>query len=190
MGITLETPKTGGPPAVKFPQVGASVIVGIVNVEEYQQHNIDGVAQTWSDGSPKLGKRITGLVVKSEGATVGGDSGDIPANPGDLVTFYAEKGKHYTWSDAVKSAGGVDVGDVMLWKFDREEPPSQRGYNPRKVYIAQIRKPKANDGDLADRCVAAYHEQAQRPTVETPAPSAPMTTDDVADAFGAAVEEF
>lgn len=173
--IQLDTPTTGGPPAVKFPEVGTSVVVGIVNVDEYHQHNIDGVPQTWSDGTPKMGKRVTGLVVSSEGATVGGDHGDQPAAPGDLVTFYCEGGRHYTYRDAVAEAGGVNVGDVMLWKFDHEEPAKQRGYNPRKVYVAKIRRPEAKDGDLADRCVAAYHEQAARPAVDAPSdPVAPL----------------
>lgn len=169
--ITLETPATGGPPAVKFPEVGTSVVVGIVNVDEYHQHNIDGVAQTWSDGTPKMGKRVTGLVVSGD-ATVGGPDGDEPVKAGDLVTFYCEGGRHYTWRDAVAEAGEVNVGDVMKWTFDHEEPAKQRGFNPRKVYVAKIRRPKPEDGDLADRCVAAYHESKARPAVEAPAPQA------------------
>ena len=165
--ITLETPSTGGPPAVKFPEVGTSVIVGIVNVDEYHQHNIDGVAQTWSDGTPKMGKRVTGLVVSGD-ATVSGPDGGAVVQPGELVTFYCEGGRHYTWRDAVAEAGGVNVGDVMRWTFDHEEPPKQRGFNARKVYVAKIRRPEAKDGDLADRCVAKYHELAQRPTVDAP----------------------
>jgi hypothetical protein len=176
--ITLDTPTTGGPPAVKFPEVGTSVVVGIVNVDEYHQHNIDGVAQTWSDGTPKMGKRVTGLVVASEGAVVGGERGDQPVQPGDLVTFYCEGGRHYTWRDAVAEAGGVNVGDVMRWAFDHEEPAKQRGFNPRKVYVAKIRRPEERDGDLADRCVAAYHEAQARPALDAPQPTAPQAAQD------------
>ncbi len=191
MGITLDTPNTGGPPAVKFPEVGTSVVVGIVNVAEYQQHSIDGEPLVWSDGGPKMGKRITGLVVSADGATVGGAEGDVPAQPGELVTFYAEKGKHFTWADAVKEAGSANVGDVMLWKFDSEKPATQRGYNPQKVYVAKLRKPEAKDGDLADRCLAAHHEMKDRPAVDaSPAPAGGMTADEVADAFGAESDPF
>lgn len=166
MGITLDTPTSSGPPAVKFPAVGTSVVVGLVDVEEYAQHNIDGVAQTWNDGTPKMGKRIYGLVVSADGAQIGGDTGDAAVAPGTLVTFYAEKGKHFTWADALKEHGNVEVGDVMQWRFDHEKPATQRGYNPQKVYVAQIRGPKADDGDLADRCMAARQTLKERPSID------------------------
>lgn len=171
MGITLDTPTTAsGLPAAKFPEVGNSIIVGLVDVTEYQQHNMDGVPQTWSDGGPKMGKKVTGLVVSADGATVGSEAGDVAAAPGDLVAFYCEKGRHFTWADALKEHGAVEVGDVMLWKFDHEKPATQRGYSPQKVYVAKIRKPEAKDGDLAERCMAARSSLQSRPTIDAGAP--------------------
>jgi hypothetical protein len=54
----------------------------------------------------------------------------------------------------------------MLWTRDEDEAPKKRGFNPRKVYSAVIRRPEAKDGDLADRCVDAYHAQKARPALD------------------------
>ena len=167
MSITLDTPASSGPPSVKFDNVGDYVTVGIVNVEEYQQRNYDtGEPEVWSDGNPKMGKRSTGLVIDAGNALVGPKGDTRPVETGELVTFHAEGSRHFTWTEAVKAAGSVEVGDVMKWRLDRTEPASNPRYNDRKVYAAVIRKPKAEDGDLADRCVAAYQEMAKRPSLD------------------------
>lgn len=183
--IQLDTGSAGsGTPGVKFDEIGAHVIVGIVNVDEYHQHNIDGVAQTWSDGTPKMGKRVTGLVVSADRALVGGPDGDREAEPGELVTFYCEGGKHYTWRDAVAEAGGANVGDVMKWTFTEEKPPKQRGYNPQKVYVAQIRRAEARDGDLPARCVEEYQRLQQGPQLQSaPAPTTQQAPSTPVDPF-------
>lgn len=167
MSITLDTPASSGPPSVKFDNVGDNVVVGIVNVEEYQQRDYDtGELAYWSDGGPKMGKRITGLVVANNGAVVGPKGDTREAEAGELVTFHAEGSRHFTWTEAVKAAGSVEVGDVMKWSLDRTEPASNPRYNDRKVYVAEIRRPEPKDGDLADRCVAAYQEAQKRPSLD------------------------
>lgn len=167
MSITLDTPASSGPPSVKFDNVGDNVVVGIVNVEEYQQRDYDtNELAYWADGNPKMGKRVTGLVVAANGAVVGPKGDTRPVEVGELVTFHAEGSRHFTWTEAVKAAGSVDVGDVMKWTLDRTEAATNPRYNDRKVYVAQIRKPKPEDGDLADRCVAAYHEAQKRPALD------------------------
>lgn len=166
--IALDSAGTGGPPAVKFHAPDDHVIVGIVDVKDYHQHNIDGVPQTWSDGTAKMGKRVTGLVVAGKGAYTGGSGEEIDVDAGDLVTFYCEGGRHYTWRDAVAEAGGVNVGDVMRWMFERTEPAKTRGFNDRKVYVAQIRRPEAKDGDLPARCVEQYQQLQNAPQVDGP----------------------
>jgi hypothetical protein len=174
MSIPLDTPSSGGPPAVKFPTVGANVVVGICDAKDYQQHDITtGSPMTWSDGKPKMGKLVVGLVVSAEGATVKDGSEERPVAAGELVSFWCEGSRWFPWRDAVKAAGGANVGDVMRWAFDREEPAQRAGFSPRKVYSAAIRRPEARDGDLADRCTRAYHELQERPNLEAPAQPVP-----------------
>ena len=168
--IQLDSVGTSGPPAANLTEPGANVVVGIVNVADYQQRDFDsGELLTWDDGGPKMGKVVTGLVVSAEGTLCGNDSDAPFAQPGDLVSFWCEGGRHYTWRDAVRDANGANVGDVMRWVRLEDEPPKKKGFNPRKVYEAKIRRPDPKDGDLADRCVEKYHELKDRPSVDAPA---------------------
>lgn len=189
--ITLEQPGTAGPPVAALRAPGAHVIVGIVDVTPYQQRTIEGDPLTWADGTPKMGKAITGLVVSAHNTARGTENkqpSTTDVQPGDLVRFYAEKGRHYTWKDAVDAHGTVNVGDVMKWERLDDKPPTNRAHNPQKVYKATLRAPKASDGDLVDRCVAAHQALKQRPSLDQPAPAGVSAAtsgwgDDDLDAF-------
>jgi hypothetical protein len=167
----LDAPTADGPPPAHFPAVGDSIIVGIVDVGEYQQRDYNtGELLSWPDGAPRMGKVVTGLVVSTSGTTdAGTDSASGPAVPGELVRFFCEGGKHYTYRDAIRASGGVHVGDVMLWKRDEDKAPTNPRHNPAKQYTAKIRRPEAKDGDLADRCERARLELKQRPVLDGPA---------------------
>jgi hypothetical protein len=158
--MALDTPTASGPPAAYFPSPDDAIVVGIVDIGEYQQRDYDtGDLKTWPDGGPVMGKVITGLVVSTEGGTEAGNSkGSEPVAPGDLVTFWAEGGKHYTYRDALKEAGEVDVGWVMRWARAADEPAKSTRHNDRKVYVAKIRRPEDRDGDLVARCQTAHDE--------------------------------
>lgn len=178
----LDTPSSSGPPAAYFPEVGDAMVVGIVDVGEYQQRDYDtGDLLTWPDGGPRMGKVVTGLVVEARGSACGGgQKAQTPVEPGDLVTFWCEGSKWFTYSEALKAAGGVNLGDVMLWQRDEDEAPKNTRHNPRKVYSARIRRPEAKDGDIVDRCMAKRRElqehKLDRAPAEEPAPQ-PVTAD-------------
>ncbi len=172
----LDAPETSGPPQAHFPNVDDSIVVGIANVHDYHQRDYDtGELKYWPDGGKVMGKCITGIVVSTTGATdCGGEkSGTHPVNPGDLVTFYAEGGKHFTYRDAIKAHGAVSVGDVMQWRRVEDEPPNNPRHNPRKVYVAQIRGPKPDDGDLQQRCADAHRELTAQKLDEAPPADGP-----------------
>lgn len=153
----LDTPNVGVP-AIKFPAVGDEVTVGIVDVQQYQQRTIDGELKTWDDGSPKMGKRVIGLVVTAKNATLKENDADRPVVADDLVAFYCEGARFFTWKNALKDHGAVSVGDIMDWKFDHEDPPKKRGYNPTKIYVAEIHTPKLQEMEIKQKCIDAYHE--------------------------------
>ena len=167
---TLDAPTSSGPPAIKFTEPGSNVVVGIVDVYEFQQRDDDGNKLTWDDGSPKMGKAVVGLVVNQSGAYTGKkNEPPKPVAPGDLVTFYCQSGKYFTWRDAVQAYGAVSVGDVMKWERLEDKPPRKSTWSPQQVYKAQIRKPDTHDGDIVDRCIAARQERTERPQVDQPA---------------------
>jgi hypothetical protein len=158
--MPLDQPTPSGPPAAYFPAVGDSIVVGIVDVGEYQQRDYDtNEPKTWPDGGKVMGKVVTGLVVSTTGTTSSGsERANGPVTEGDLVTFWCEGGKFFTYRDALAEAGSIDIGDVMLWTRDADEAPSNPRHNARKVYSAKIRRPEARDGDLVERCTAKHRE--------------------------------
>jgi len=175
----LDAPASSGPPAAYFPAVGDSIVVGIVDVGEYQQRDYDNnEPKFWPDGGKVMDKVVTGLVVSTTGSTAAGsEKANGPVNPGDLVTFWCEGGKFFTYRDALKASGGVNVGDVMLWKREADEAPSNPRHNPRKVYTARIRRPEAKDGDLVERCTAKRRELHEQ-RLDQPEPVAASTPAD------------
>lgn len=179
--MSLDTPTSSGPPAAYFPNEGDAIVVGIVDVGTYQQRDYDtGDLKTWPDGGKVEGKVVTGLVMSVAGNTAKGtEKANEPVATGDLITFWCEGGKHYTYRDALKAANGVDRGDVMLWKRETDEPAKNPRHNPRKVYSAVIRRPEAKDGDIVAKCVAAYEATRHRDSLDAPATASATVESDV-----------
>lgn len=173
--MPLDAPSTSGPPAAYFPNEGDTIVVGIVDIGTYHQRDYDtDELKYWPDGGKVEGKVITGLVVSLDGTTCGGSSkANAPIAPGDIVTFWCEGGKFYTYRDALKAHGPINRGDVMLWKRDADKPAKNAKHNPQKVYVAKIRAPKPEDGDLVARCEKAARELAAAKALDAPpAPTA------------------
>lgn len=176
--MPLDQPAQSGPPTAYFPAVGDSIVVGIVNVDNFHQRDYTtGELKYWPDGGAVLGKVVTGLVVSTTGTTAAGsERAHGPVGPGDLVTFWCEGSKWFTYQEALKAAGDIDVGDVMLWKREADKPPTNPKHDPQKVYVAKLRKPEAKDGDLVERCTKAHRElKAQRVDEAPPREPAPAT---------------
>ena len=175
--MSLDAPTASGPPSAYFPTVGDTIVVGIVDVGTYHQkdYNTDEL-KFWPDGGKVEGKVVTGLVVSTTGDTAAGsEKANSPVAAGELVTFWAEGGKYFTYRDALRDHGDVDRGDVMLWKREDDKPATNPKHNDQKVYVAKIRSPKAEDGDLVARCEKAAKELAAAPPLDAPAaPSAPV----------------
>ena len=157
--IQLDAPSQGGPPGIKFPQVGQSVKVGIVDVVDYQQRTMSGELKTFDDGNPKMGKRVIGVVMQNNGGMIKdpeNEDQEILASEGDLVSFFCEGSRFFTWKEALKEHGKVVVGDVMVWKFDRTEKAANKGFNDRKVFTANIQTAGLADGPIKNICVEQY----------------------------------
>ena len=160
MGIQLEQPAAPGLPGPKFAEPGSYVDVGIIDVETVQSRDYEtGDIRKWDDGTPVSHPRITGVVLAAQGARTGRDADERDIAVGETVQIHADGGRIYTWRDAIKEHGAVEVGDVLRWKFDRTEAPRNRMHLPRKVFVAQLRKARSDDGDLVARCEALYHER-------------------------------
>ena len=174
--MPLDAPTTSGPPAAYFPEEGDSIVVGIVDIGSYHQRDYDtDELKYWPDGGKVEGKVITGLVISTSGSTCGGSQkANGPIGAGDIVTFWCEGGKFYTYRDAVKAHGAVQVGDVMRWARLDDKPAQNSRHYPQKVYEARIRKPKAEDGDIVARCRAKRDELHAQQLDAPPSTAAPF----------------
>jgi len=178
--MPLDAPPASGPPSAYLPTVGDTIVVGIVDVGLYHQRDYNtNELKYWPNGGKIEGKVITGLVVSATGHTAAGsEKAHAPVEAGELVTFWCEGGKHFTYEDALKEHGPVDRGDVMRWKREDDKPATNPKHNDQKVYVAKIRAPKAEDGDLVARCEKAAKELADTPPLDAPAASSAPVIDE------------
>lgn len=174
MPIQLDTPGAAGPPAIKLGAIGDYVDLAVVDIDEVRSRDAKtGDPLSWDDGTPRMHKRLTLLVVNaSRGGIVGPRGEEQPVEDGTLVTLHAEGSRWFAYRDAVAEHGTVNVGDVMRWKWAGEKPAQTRGFNPSKVYECKLRAPRGDDGDLVARCEAAHFENRKRTPVDQPAPAA------------------
>jgi hypothetical protein len=132
----------GGGSSAKFDQIGDSVTGVIISTDVQQQTDITtGAPLTWDNGDPRQQ-----LVVRLQ--TEQRD----PDNPDDdgIRAVYVKGSKkagtrsmHDAVATAVRAAGGkgLEEGGTLTVKFVGEEPPSQRGLSPRKLWEATYVQP-------------------------------------------------
>jgi len=107
---------TSGGKAFPFPQIGAKFWDGRITARNVVE--VEGY-----DGTPK---RVPVL--------------EFELPDGSVSTVWLSGGKFTAYRAALTAAGlkTIAVGDLLSMKFEREEPASKAGYNPRKVYVAKI----------------------------------------------------
>jgi hypothetical protein len=168
----------GGGSSAKFDQIGDTVTGVIISTDVQQQTDITtGAPLTWDNGDPRQQ-----LVVRLQ------TSQRDPDNPDDdgIRVVYVKGSKkagtcsmHDAVATAVRAAGGkgLEEGGTLTVTFVGEEPPSQRGLSPRKLWGAVYVQP--------DRAAQSGSFLGTTPQV-TLAPTEPaaMSTDQAA-AFAA-----
>lgn len=151
----------GGIPAAKFDTIGDIVKGTIVNSEVAQQTEFGtGVLKTWDDGRPMMQAVIT-LQTAERDPQVDDDQG--------LRKLYVRGQMQAAVRDAVRRSGasGLELGGTLAVQYKENEPAKQRGFNPKKVYVAQYVAPTpgtdaANDllGGAASDAPAAAAQPA------------------------------
>lgn len=119
-----------------------------------------------ADGRPRSQERVTLLVTGGTGQVRNGEV-YRPVQVGEEVVIWLQGGRRWSWIEAKRKAGGLDVGDVVQIKYSMDEPG--QGAQPKKVWTVSIRKPAAKDQDGLARAEAIYHRlhaAPSRPTLE------------------------
>jgi hypothetical protein len=190
MGTSLSTGTGATTPSVKLRNVGDHVDIAIVDLARDLPRRIYGTDQPMigPTGKPKTQHKITGVIVGGTGVINDNDA-DRPVEPGEVAAVYIAgrdkwdpdldkgraKGAAKSWSEAVNDLdGGLQVGDVVRWKFEAEVPG--QGSQDRRVRTFKIRHAKPEEADQTARC-EELHRQETATTVPTGA-SGPVWDDE------------
>lgn len=178
--LILDSAGGGGSdtPSVRLPNIGDSIVFALYDVEEIPLTDFETGEVVLNDqGKERTQKLIFGIVTDPGTAEVGADR--LPAAIGDRVCVYAGRGTLWEWVEALKElkettgTDGVGLGDRIRFYFDREEPSTKRGLNPRKIRTFAIRKAQAGEEDMIAKCKQAHLERKQGGALDTPTPTAP-----------------
>lgn len=179
MGTPLGQPPSSSAPSLSLPAIGTRVAVALIDIE--QRHSTDfatGKPKYWHgrevktepSPDPVMSPVLIAEVLATQGATLGSNETERPAQPGDIVSIYCEGSNYVEWQAGLKALGEQpQTGYIVTHVFDREEPG--RGNN-RKVRTFTVRPPaadKPNELAIAQRCEAAYQERHSTPLGAPPA---------------------
>lgn len=186
MGIPLGQEREAVIPSIKLATIGDKVDFAVINEEVVPAYVFNTKTQaTTQSGKPKTQDKVTVLVIRgtaliattdADGKIVNGDDGKPvmrQVREGDMGVIFFEgqnrwdpdldktrdKGTPKSWSAAKEDVGGLNVGDVGRWIYERDV--QGKGEQPRKVRIVQLRRPKAEEQARLDQCVELYRERTQ-----------------------------
>lgn len=213
MGTALDTgTPTAGPPFVKIPNLGDHLHFGVVDIEldvpVYKFNPKPGAPreqEMTASGKPKTGHRLTVLALGGQAFTVQ-DQQYVPVPPREqgetVLTVFIDSYAKYdpdndkaagpddfvSWGEAIKRAGGLEVGMIGTFAFVREFPPTMVGNDPRKDRKFKLRAARPEELAIADRCEALRLELKAAASTSTPLPTggAPTTVPPVGSAAAAA----
>lgn len=184
MGIPLGQEREAITPSIKLATIGDKVDFAVIN-EEVVPAYVYGTktqAQTQS-GKPKTQDKVTVLIIRGTALiadtdadgkiVVDGAGGAVmrQVREGDVGTIFFEgqnrwdpdldktrdKNAPKSWSAAKEDVGGLNVGDVGRWLYERDVQGA--GAQPRKIRIVQLRRPKPEEQARLAECERLYRER-------------------------------
>jgi hypothetical protein len=126
----------GGPPAFKFETKGDTAKGRITELATAQARDfVSGEPKFYTDGNP-----IMQIVITLQ-----------PDNDDEFRLFVKPQMKQAI-REAVQAvqATQLEVGGILAVRWDDEEPPTKKGFDPKKLFTAQYKSPVAAipSGDL------------------------------------------
>ena len=124
----------GGGASASFPTIGTTVRGRVLAAEAQQQKDIDtGEPKCWPDGKPMMQLVIT-VQTDERDASIDGDDGQR--------RIYARGNMLKAIREATRKAGITStpalVGADLAVKYVGDGEPTKRGFNPPKLYAAQV----------------------------------------------------
>lgn len=182
MPISLET-STPRTPSAKLLNIGDHVVVAVVDVTQvpWLEYGTQE-PKIGKDGKPRTQDVVTGLVISGNAVIKDGDE-DRQAQPDELVTIYLAGHNRWEWIEAKRRLPRpLSVGDVMRWKYDRDEK-SQVAANPRKVRTVALRPANPDETARVTKCEQLHQQLRSKQIVidtdPTPAHGVKVSADDM-----------
>ena len=151
MGTPLSSPTATFIPYINLSAIGTYVDVAIFDLKPVPWKDfVTKEVKIGDDGKPRTQDLVTGIAISGT-ATVRVDDVERTVTPDEVVTMYFASHRRWEFIQAQKTLdGGLQVGDVLRVKYDRDEP-SKAG-NPKKVWTVQIRRAKPDEAARSARC--------------------------------------
>lgn len=139
---------SAGVPAAKFPTVGTTVKGVILSAEVRDQTDMQtGAVLTFPDGNPRKQLVITLETDERD------ESNDLDDG---MRRVFAKAEMLKAIRDVARPYRGILPGGKLAIKYTGDKQPTQRGFNPAKLYRAWYEPPSAptiaipDDGELGD----------------------------------------
>ena len=147
-------------PSLKLRNIGDEVIVAIADKQEvpWMEFGTDR-QKVGKDGKARTQERFVVIVIGGTAVYVE-DERDEVARPGMEASIYLAGHSRWERIQAYKrdvGGRGVRVGDVMRWRYDRDERSTVAGLNDKKVRTISVRDAKADESAQVAACEALYH---------------------------------
>lgn len=140
-------------PSIKLRKIGDHVDIALVDLAVVPWTEFGtGQPKIGKDGKPRSQDRLTAVVINGVGV-VNEDKVDRPAKPDEVVAVYLAAHKRWDWIQAQKGLeGGLQCGDVVRIRYERDETSSAAGSNDKKVWSFRIRHAKPEEAERSKRC--------------------------------------
>lgn len=129
----------GGAPTANFLEIGTVHEGRIRTYEKVQQRDMDtGSPKFWDDGSPMWQMVIT-IETDERDPDIDGDDG--------VRRLFVKAQMLQAVRDAIRKSGhrGEVRGGKLGVKYVRDDPPTRKGFNGPKVYVAKFEPPTETD---------------------------------------------
>ena len=159
MPIQLDTPMA---PSVRFTKIGQVLVSHVchVSVEPLREFGSTKIKMT-DDGRERSQDKVTLLVQKGTAQLKEGE-GLRAVKTGEEVVLWFQGQRRWSWIEAKRKAGGLQVGDVMRIVYAKDE--EGKGAQPRKIWAVEIRRPKdGEETEIVELCEKVYHRIESAP---------------------------
>ena len=152
MPIQLDTPMV---PSVKLTKIG-QVLVGHVchvSIEPLREFGSMKVRLT-DDGRERTQEKVTLLVNKGTAQIKDGESLRT-IKTGEEVVLWLSGQRRWSWIEAKRKAGGLQVGDLVRVVYAKDE--EGKGTQPRKIWAIEIKRPEGDAIEVVELCEKVYN---------------------------------